>query len=144
MKHTILSTALFTLCLFSCSESRTDGDDYNVDTKCYISVIREDSTLLQISVNDNKVEGMLRYNFLEKDDNDGSITGIMQGDTIFLDYTFESEGATSVRETAFLYDNDAYLPGYGPMEDENGKLVFKNRNEIRFDTEHPFEETDCP
>ncbi len=145
MKHIFLLTLMSALGLISCSENRMERSEQpqSRSTKCYMSVIRNDSMMMQITVNDDQVEGLLQYNFDEKDDNNGSIAGTLKGDTLFLDYTYNAEGKTSVREIAFLYDDKKYIPGYGPMEELNGKLIFKDKLAIRFDEAHAFKTVEC-
>jgi hypothetical protein len=43
---------------------------------------------------DLSVVGNLCYRFFEKDKNDGTVIGKLQGDTLIADYTFMSEGVT--------------------------------------------------
>jgi hypothetical protein len=78
------------------------------------------------------ITGSLVYNYYEKDKNSGTIKGNMYGDTLIADYIFNSEGITSTREVAFLKQQSAFIEGYGDMQEEGDKMVFKNRSNLSF------------
>ncbi|WP_143019702.1 hypothetical protein [Niabella drilacis] len=99
---------------------------------CYTSQSGRDTFFLKTEVFPNVVTGTLSYHFYEKDKNQGTIEGRLSGDTLIADYTFVSEGKSSLREVAFLLGDSTATEGYGPMEEKNGKLAFKNRDSISF------------
>ncbi len=43
-----------------------------------------------------------------------------------------SEGKESVRQVIFLIKDNIAVEGYGNMEENNGKMIFKNQKEIVF------------
>lgn len=102
------------------------------DKTCYTYMAKRDTVSLSLVKAGNAVTGELNYNFYEKDKNTGTITGLIKGDTILADYTFNAEGSSSVREVIFLKKGDQLLEGYGPMEDKGGKSVFINPKDIKF------------
>src|SRR5690606_14673635 len=110
---------------------------------CYVFVKENDSVSLSFEVEKNIVIGNLTYNFYEKDDNSGTIEGEMHGDTLFANYTFESEGTTSEREVAFLRKGDAMVEGFGEITKEAGKTVFKNRKRLYFESNLVLEQMAC-
>jgi hypothetical protein len=67
----------------------------------------------------------------------------MHGDTLLADYTFQSEGTESVRQVAFLQQGDGFVEGYGDMEDQNGKMVFKNTGSLDFSSGTAFTKVPC-
>src|SRR5689334_6162783 len=69
---------------------------------CYQGIKGLDTFQLNLESFKNVITGRLSYLFHEKDRSTGEIKGIMQGDTLIADYTFNAEGTTSVREVAFL------------------------------------------
>ncbi len=81
----------------------------------------------------NLVTGELVYDYFEKDKNTGTIKGEMKGDTLFAEYMFMSEGINSVREVAFLKKGDSWIEGYGDVEEQTGKIVFKNKAALKFE-----------
>ena len=101
--------------------------------ECYQFSKNNDTITLSVTRNGNVATGRLAYNFFEKDDSKGDFAGTFKGDTLVADFTFESEGTTSIREVVFLKSNDSYLPGYGDMEEHNNKQIVKNRKVLKFD-----------
>lgn len=99
---------------------------------CYAGQQGRDSFLLKTEVFPNVVTGTLAYHFYEKDRSQGSIEGTLRGDTLIADYTFMSEGKRSVRQVVFLLSDSTATEGYGQMEDQNGRLVFKDPGNADF------------
>ncbi|KDN55957.1 hypothetical protein [Flavobacterium seoulense] len=113
--------------------------------ECYQAVIEKDTITLSVDVNSvNEFTGELNYSYFEKDKSFGTILGNVKGDTIFADYKFESEGVTSIRELVFLKkDANSYVEGHGEMIDANGKMTFKDKKKIKFDSNVVFNKIDC-
>lgn len=100
---------------------------------CYLFTTDRDTVSLKLNPPLNgKVTGDLSYFFYEKDGNVGQIEGEIHGDTLFADYTFRSEGLSSVREVAFLLGEDQVKEGYGDVEEQDGKMVFRHRDSLDF------------
>jgi hypothetical protein len=112
--------------------------------KCFLSVVDKDTVAMELNINvNNEVNGKLRYSFYQKDKNEGTIIGNIKGDTLFADYTFVSEGVSSIREVAFLKKDAQYIEGYGVTMESNGKMVFIQKNALKFDSKTIFNEIDC-
>ena len=111
---------------------------------CYVAILGQDTLSLRVENLSNEVTGNLAYNFYEKDDNQGTLKGQMHGDTLLADYAFMSEGTESVRQVAFLKKEGGFVEGYGEMQDQNGKMVFKNTAALDFKSGTPFEKVPCP
>ncbi|AMQ00404.1 hypothetical protein AY601_3539 [Pedobacter cryoconitis] len=99
---------------------------------CYAYIKNKDTVSLSLITTGNAVAGNLNYNFYEKDKNAGTITGIIKGDTIIADYTFQSEGSTSYRQIAFVKKGDQLLEGYGPTQEADGRTVFTNLAGLKY------------
>lgn len=99
---------------------------------CYSFVKHKDTVLLKMDQFPNVVTGILSYHFYEKDNNNGDIDGTLHGDTLIADYKFMSEGKVSVRQVAFLLQDSSATEGYGPQEEKEGKMVFKNPGQLDF------------
>lgn len=99
---------------------------------CYAGQSGRDSFFLKTEVFPNVVTGTLSYDFYEKDKNHGTIEGRLNGDTLVADYTFMSEGKSSVRQVVFLLGDSIAIEGNGPMEEKEGKLLFRDPDHIRF------------
>jgi hypothetical protein len=110
---------------------------------CYEMILKHDTAILQLNVKDSTVTGELSYNFYQKDDNTGTLNGVLRNDTIYADYTFRSEGMTSVREVVFKIQDSTLLQGFGNMAEQGGKVVYQDRNNLQFQTANPFLKIRC-
>ncbi|HTE23827.1 hypothetical protein [Flavitalea sp.] len=110
---------------------------------CYSNFRNRDTVLLSFTRSDTAISGELTYQFFQKDRNTGIINGTVKGDTIIADYKFNSEGTTSVRQVVFLKRGDELLEGFGDVEENNGKMVFRNVSSLVFDSSMVFSLTDC-
>lgn len=114
------------------------------NTTCFRYIHDKDTVYLKIEKFPNVVTGKLVYNFFEKDGNTGDIDGKLQGDTLIADYTFKSEGQTSVRQVAFIVKDNMATEGNGDMEEKEGKMVFKNIATLDFSKGLQLNKIDCP
>ena len=112
-------------------------------TNCYGYRSAKDTVLLTLTTDGSAVSGKLIYAYAEKDKNTGTISGIMKGDTLFADYTFMSEGQSSVRQVAFLKHNDGFVEGYGNSKMEDGKMVFENLSALKFSNTMALKKEPC-
>jgi hypothetical protein len=119
------------------------SDSTATNTQCFLYAKNRDTATLKISIADNKVNGDLAYNLFEKDKNKGKIVGIVKGDTLISDYTFQSEGTTSVRQVVLLKKGDQLIEGFGDIEEVDGKTRFKNMSKLKFENSIVFAKTDC-
>ena len=148
MKYTIPLLTIFTMSIFSCtntSQKKAPGNT-GIATKtayCYSYVNNKDSVTMNIDINDNTVTGELEYRLYEKDSNTGTIQGIIKGDTLFAEYSFISEGISSVREVAFLKKGNNWVEGFGDVEENNGKMIFKDISALQFNSNIVLAEVPC-
>lgn len=155
MKKSVLAMAAVLVVMISCKKEvkeevviPTVQDEMPVEEpvvkECYSAIIKKDTISLSLSVKDSSLEeGELYYNFFEKDKNHGTLTGTFKGDTLFADYTFMSEGKSSVREVVFLKKGNAFIEGYGDVEEKGNKTVFKDKKKLSFDGKIVLSKTDC-
>ncbi len=156
MKYSLVSFIVFLVFCSSCNNDpqtkttveKEDSSEaiapVNMETiQCYAGVTGKDSVFLKLNKNNNNVSGNLEYKRFEKDQNKGTIEGMMRGDTLLANYTFMSEGVTSVREVIFLKKGNTLVEGFGEVEEKSGKMVFKNTGAIKFDESVLLKETDC-
>lgn len=125
----------------SCSGNRNEGSETAVS--CYAYSTPDDSIMLRLSQRGAAVDGELTYYLREKDANRGTIVGTMKNDTLFAEYTFQSEGVTSIREIAFIRRGDALVEGFGEVEERNGKFVFIDRSLITPNENVVLQRIDC-
>ncbi|NDP28721.1 MAG: hypothetical protein GZ087_15055, partial [Flavobacterium sp.] len=134
MKKVILASAVLMVFFISCKNEKTEAEvpviqestavQETVSEECYLGILKKDTVSMSLSIKGNQLSsGKLNYKFFEKDKNEGSLIGEMKGDTLFADYTFMSEGVSSVRQVAFLKKGNTYLEGYGDIEENSGKTI---------------------
>ncbi len=112
-------------------------------TTCYAYQSANDTIMLTLTAAEANVSGNLVYAYSGKDKNSGTIYGIMKGDTLLADYTFMSEGKSSVRQVAFLRRNDGFVEGYGDSKMEGGKMLFKNTGALKFGSTMALQKRPC-
>jgi len=120
---TILLLAISTSCMnnkkeaVSAPQVQVEAPLETTSKECYQAVIEKDTITLTVAINDvNQFEGELDYSYYQKDKSFGTLLGNVKGDTIFADYTFQSEGKTSVRELVFLKkDSNTIVEGHGEV-----------------------------
>ncbi len=110
---------------------------------CYQMIKGRDTIRLSLAMNANNANGELVYALDGKDRNQGTFSGMFIGDTLFADYTFNSEGTQSVRETVFLRRNDGLIQGFGEMVENGNKQSFANPGKISFDENLVLAKTEC-
>lgn len=110
---------------------------------CYGYADVSDTITLTVIRLDTMVTGTLTYRLKEKDRNEGSIQGKIQGELLIADYNFMSEGEWSVRPVVFKLENGVYVEGYGPTVTENGKMRFKDIKSLKYDTKVKLAEYTC-
>ncbi|MBT0608198.1 hypothetical protein [Aequorivita echinoideorum] len=157
MKNVLFATTIFSLLFFSCKNVTKDADSFKENTEtepiekiatdsgkqCYRYTTAKDTVVLKFEKTGNEVTGELRYQYFEKDRNNGIIKGKMVGDTLFADYTFNSEGRSSVREVAFLLQENSFVEGYAEVEEIGGKFKFKENASFTWNNTMPLKKMDC-
>ena len=83
------------------------------------------------------------YNFFEKDKNSGTVSGMFKGDTLYADYTFQSEGTSSVRETVFIKKGNTLVEGFGEITEKDNKQIFKDKKALKFDESVVLNKVEC-
>ncbi|WP_456314389.1 hypothetical protein [Pseudomonas shirazensis] len=112
--------------------------------QCFVWTSNNSTIKLSFNVNSHQeVNGKLSYNLYEKDKNEGTLIGNMKGDTLIADYTFMSEGVSSVREVAFLQRENTFIEGYGDVVDANNKVAFKDKSKLKFDAKTTLTRVEC-
>ncbi len=110
---------------------------------CYVSFKNRDSTYLHLMKKGEQVTGTLNVSLYEKDRNVGTVSGLVKGDTLLLDYTFQSEGIESIRQVAYLQQDGKLIEGFAEVQDQNGKTSFKSLADLKFDGSVVLEQSDC-
>lgn len=122
----------------------TSGETNNTSaSECYQYLKNRDSAFLTLKIDGDQFTGALSYNLFEKDKNAGNIAGIVKGDTLIAEYTFQSEGSSSTRQVAWLKQGDRLQEGFGDVEEVDGKTRFKNTSTLKFGEALVFAKTSC-
>lgn len=155
MKKLVIVSAVLVMVFSACKKQEAPTEEVNSPTEyyekdplikeCYLGVLGKDSIKAELNILEKDVRsGTLAYNFFEKDKNDGHVSGYIEGDTIFLTYNFMSEGKMSAREVAFLRIDNSLVEGFGDVTtDKDGKVIFKDKKKLSFDSKVILAETDC-
>ena len=109
---------------------------------CYLGISGKDSTMISLDDNLGTITGKMRYNNFEKDSSFGDIIGIKNGDTLKLNYTFQSEGLVSEREIYFLKKKDQLLEGIGDHKSDGNKDLYANPSKLKYETT-TLKQVDC-
>ena len=121
------------------SATTTDGQP-----QCYALTTDSDTVRMSLTQQGSNVSGTLLYQLAGKDRNTGTVSGQMRGDTLLANYTFQSEGQESVREVAFLTKDDGFVEGYGPVQEQNGKMIFTPNTPLTFELNRVLTKVTCP
>lgn len=115
------------------------------DKECYLWTSKGKDTIKMsiVTANGGNVVGDLEYNFFEKDDNSGKVSGMVKGDTIYVTYDFQSEGMQSTRESAFLKKGNTLIEGFGEIVENGSNQTFKNKKALKFDGSVTLNKVDC-
>ena len=116
------------------------GADLALD--CYTYIKAKDTVQLQITDLGEGVIATLTYALDGKDRNTGILQGAVEGDKIFGEYTFMSEGVLSTREVSFLIQDDRLIEGHGPLNGEG--TAFVDRDQLVYTPNMPLTKTVCP
>lgn len=111
--------------------------------QCYEFVQAKDTISFTFLQDGAAIDGQLRFQNYEKDSSAGKAVGTVSGDTLKLDYTFQAEGTTSVREMRFLKSGKTLVMGTGDMQDQNGKMTFTKPSEVKYEKAIVLVKTDC-
>jgi hypothetical protein len=146
MKLQLLSALLVFALFTSCKSNNSTGEEKPVkmsDPDCYRFAADRDTVMLSFSTGKDSVAGTLEYNLFQKDKNTGSISGWLKDDLLLADYTFKSEGSSSVRQVAFKKIKGDWVEGYGDTKEENGRVVFVNTDSLEFEPKLALKKVDC-
>ena len=144
MKLILLLSALIILtsCNKQKSEEKNDPRAIDIET-CYRYAGNKDTVQLNARIQDSTVTGTLVYKLFEKDKNEGTIQGYMNGDLIIADYVYTSEGTSSVRQVVFRKAGAVLTEGYGDIVSEKGRTMFKNIDSLNFNNSISLQQVDC-
>ncbi len=124
-----------------CQREKTGERQAEVPPQCFTWSIGQNIAKARLNITGNRVSGTLEYDYAEKDDSKGRLNGTLNNDIIMGEYTFLSEGQESTMEVVFKLQGNKLIQGYAEMEEQGGKLVFKDGVKLSF--QHTFVRTNC-
>jgi len=153
-KSIFIVSSLIAGTLYSCSqgtEKKAETGATKLDSanmQCYIAADGVDSASLKLITDKNgKITGSLLINYLEKGDSHGELLGKFNGDTLFVDYSFQ---IGSINKTfyknplSFLKKDGKLFMGVGQIETFLGKSSFVDNKKINFERgRFIFSSTEC-
>lgn len=154
MKSSILKIGILLLAFSSCKNEEkkvmepeetkvVEEIKHTKKIECFGYSKNRDTIYLALHITDDSlVEGNLSYSLYEKDQNKGELRGRLSNDSLFADYSFESEGITSTREVFFIRTDSGFAEGFTNSEERNSKLVFTDKN-FQLNTDFTLKRMDC-
>lgn len=143
MRTAILSACVIAGTLLACNSApskqerdsaATNPELTNTSATCYIKTVGKDTFLLQVLIDEDKVDGLLDYHFHEKDKSTGILDGKLSDNILRASYTYQAEGTKSTREVVFKLMGDQAYEGLAEGADSLGNPVFnKNDAMVKFD-----------
>jgi len=114
---------------------------------CYVSRFGKDVYTFNIlSSQAGLISGRLSYKSHLKSDSSGAFLGIFRDNILLGDYSFVSEGSSSIKQVIFKKAGENIVQGFGPSILADDKELFVNTNDIIFDSNFVFSvsaEADC-
>jgi hypothetical protein len=138
----ISAITVFISCNKQNPASKGEDDLIEMET-CYRYINNKDTIQLNARIQDSTVTGTLVYKLFEKDKNEGTIQGYMDGDLIIADYVFTSEGTSSIRQVVFKKTNNGLIEGYGDIVTVNKRTKFKSIDSLHFNNSSPLQKSNC-
>jgi hypothetical protein len=153
MKRNLLYLAFATIPFaFACNQSGKKADtekkDSLINQTCYAASFDKDTAAMIVKkMASGKVMGSLWVKYGEKPQNNGKIDGKFHGDTLLVDYRFNTGGDTTKAFTnplAFLKKNGKLIMGVAQIETTLGKSYFVKGKPINYEAgKFTFEEVPC-
>lgn len=153
----VFSLAIVSLLALSCTKKTesnvkditedsvtVNSSDFNVEAVpeiCYMEANGKDSLFMKVVSNLGTVTGNLYYKNFQKDSSFGDIVGVEDGDTLKLDYTFQSEGMESTREIWFLMRDGKVIEGIAEPNAEG--TGYKDYHSVKYDGGHVLSLVEC-
>jgi hypothetical protein len=138
--------------VFACSQSdkkaETTKKDSVTNQTCYAALFEKDSAAMIVkTMTSGKVTGSLLVKYADKPENNGKIDGKFNGDTLMVDYRFNTGKDSTKAFTnplAFLKKDGKLIMGVGQIETTLGRSYFVKGKPINFEAgKFVFQEVDC-
>lgn len=147
---TIIVLGLITLLVWPKQKDMSMGDTPAVVGQnesivgCYVATIAKDVYTLKIESHEGlTVAGTLAYKNFEKDSSSGTLTGVYDGTVLLGDYSFNSEGMTSLAQVAFKKTLDGFVRGFGDTQTVGNKEMLIDTTNLSYENSPTFVKTAC-
>lgn len=110
----------------------TDSTETLSKEKVYIHNKNKNEFTLSFIQEGDSVVGKYSYHLNGRDENNGTIKGVIKDNLLIADYDFMSEGIKSIRQVVFKMEDDSLLEGYGDVIEKDGKVVFIDLTQLRY------------
>ncbi|MCX2574789.1 hypothetical protein [Pedobacter sandarakinus] len=147
--HLLFGVLPFT---YACNSADKKAEVVPVDSlinqTCYASAFEKDSAAMIIkTMASGKILGSLLVKYADKPENNGKIEGKFKGDTLMVDYRFNTGGDTSrvfTNPLAFLKKDGKLIMGVGQIETTLGRSYFVKGKPINYEVgKFTFAEVPC-
>jgi len=138
--------------VFACNQSgqKTDSvkKDSVINQTCYAAFFEKDSAAMIVkTMTSGKVTGSLLVKYADKPQNNGKINGKFNGDTLLVDYRFNTGNDTTKAFTnplAFLKKDGKLFMGVAQIETTLGRSYFVKGRPINYEAgKFTFSEVNC-
>ncbi|WP_316803654.1 hypothetical protein [Pedobacter nototheniae] len=127
--------------VFACNQSEKKADtakkDSVINQTCYAASFEKDSAAIIVkTMESGKVTGSLLIKYANKPQNNGKIAGKFSGDTLYVDYRFNTGKDTTTVFTnplAFLKKDGKLVMGVAQIETTMGRSYFVKGKPINYD-----------
>ncbi len=105
---------------------------------CYVARTNGNKDVYTLNVKTQQgenISGALAFKNFEKDSSSGTFSGTYKDDILLADYTFQSEGMTSVMQVIFKKSGDDFVRGYGDVSGNGTR--FTDLTKITYDVSSP-------
>jgi len=136
---------------FACTSSDKKAEiakDSIVNKTCYAASYEKDSAAMIVTkMASGKIEGSLLVKYASNPENNGQFKGKFSGDTLYVDYRFNTGGDKSkvfTNPLAFLRKDGKLIMGIGQIETTLGRSYFVKGKPINYEAgKFTFVEVPC-
>ena len=100
---------------------------------CYQYVIKKDTYDINFTLSNGIVEGDMSFKNYEKDSSKGKVKGYLKDDILTVNYRFNSEGMSSVRNINFKVRGDMLITGEGEETSVGDSAFIKDMSAIKYE-----------
>lgn len=131
--ETIINNTTDTSAMVESTNSAVDSSALSDGAHCYIFIMKRDTYLIELTVDKEDVKGTMKFKNYEKDSSKGIINGTIKDDVLNVNYRFNSEGMSSVRNMYFKVSDKVLITGIGDETSTGDSAYIKDPTMVRYD-----------